>query len=114
MIQAGRDFQVAATASLRGLEYLSVGDHVYIGPNSYVLARTGIHIESEVLLAINVVVVDSNHGKDPITNSYRYMRGRSEPIRLSKGCWVGANSVITAGCVIPAGSVVPACTRVVS
>lgn len=112
MPQCGRNFQVASTAVLRGLEMLSCGDDVYIGPNSYVMARIGVVIESEVLLAMNVVVVDGNHGKNKITNSYRFEKGSREPILMRRGAWIAANSVITSGSVIECGTLVPPCTVV--
>lgn len=106
------NFQVAATASIRGLENLSIGDNVYIGPNTFILSRKTISISDNVLIAMNVVITDSNHGKDHFNNSYRFERGRMEPVVLGSGCWIAANCVITAGAHIESGSVVPACTRV--
>jgi acetyltransferase-like isoleucine patch superfamily enzyme len=112
MHSCGRNFQVASTAVLRGLEKISCGDDVYIAPNAYLLARVKIELCSEVLIAINVVLVDGNHGKDATTNSYRFIRGRQEAIVVGMGSWVAANSVVTAGSVIRPGSFVPACTVV--
>lgn len=112
MLECGRNFQVASTAVLRGLERISCGDDVYIGPNAYVMARVGIQIESEVLIAMNVVVVDGNHGKNKITNSYRFEAGAREPIFIGRGSWIAANSVVTAGSIVESGRVVPPCSVV--
>lgn len=109
---SGQNFQVASTAVLRGIENIYVGNDVYLGPNSYLLARSRIILEDEVLIAMNVVIVDSNHGKSGAAGSYRFGRGKSGTVILGKGCWVAANCVITAGQTIPPGEVVPACTRV--
>lgn len=65
------NFQVAASASIRGLENLSIGHNVYIGPNTFILSRTGVTISDNVLIAMNVVISDANHGKDPVNNTYR-------------------------------------------
>ena len=110
--KCGKNFQVAASAVLRGLEKISCGDDVYIGPNAYVSAREKIVIESEVLIAMNVVIVDGNHGKDKETNSYRFERGRQEPIIIGKGSWIAANYVVTAGSVIKEGMIIPPCSVV--
>lgn len=112
MKKCSKNFQVAASAILRGLEKISCGDNVYIGPNTYVMARERIVIESEVLIAMNVVIVDGNHGKDNITNSYRFARGYQEQITIGKGAWITANCVITAGSVINEGEIVPPCSVV--
>lgn len=112
MKECGKNFQVASTAVLRGLEKISCGNDVYIGPNSYLMSREKIIIESEVLIAMNVVVVDANHGKNKLTNSYRFERGRQEPIIIRKGAWISANSVVTAGSVIKEGVIIPPCSVV--
>ena len=112
MRKCGKDFQVSSTAILRGLEKISCGDNVYIGPNSYVLAREEVVIESEVLVAMNVVIVDANHGRDIDTNSYRFKRGRAEKVLIGRGSWIAANSVITAGTVLKSGSLVTPCSVV--
>jgi acetyltransferase-like isoleucine patch superfamily enzyme len=112
MKECGKNFQVASSAVLRGLEKISCGDDVYIGPNAYVMAREMITIESEVLIAMNVVVVDGNHGKNKLTNSYRFERASQDPIIIGKGVWITANCVITAGSVIKEGTVIPPCSVV--
>jgi maltose O-acetyltransferase len=110
MKNCGRNFQVASSAVIRGLEKLVCGDDVYFGPGAFVLVRESIVIESEVLIAMNVVIVDGNHGKDVEANSYRFKRGRQEPIIIGRGAWIAANSVILAGSIVEAGMVVPPCT----
>lgn len=112
MQECGKNFQVASSAVLRGLEKISCGNDVYIGPNSYLMSRENIIIEAEVLIAMNVVIVDGNHGKNLFTNSYRFERGRQEPIIIGRGSWIAANSVVTAGSVIKEGTVIPPCSVV--
>ena len=112
MKSVGKNFQVASTSVLRGLGNISCGDNVYLGPNSYVMAREEIKIGSEVLVAMNVVIVDGNHGKDQATNSYRFSRGRQESITIGSGAWIAANCVITAGARVESGTFVPPCTVV--
>ena len=110
--KCGKNFQVAGSAVLRGLEKIHCGDDVYIGPNTYVMAREKIVIESEVLIAMNVVIVDGNHGKNKLRNSYRFGRGSQEEIFIGKGAWVSANCVVTAGSVIKVGMLIPPCSVV--
>lgn len=110
MIECKANFQVAGSAVIRGLENISCGKHVYIGPNAYIISRHRVIIEDEVLVAMNVVVVDSNHGK--IGSSYRFGTGSRKAILVRKGAWLAANCVVTAGSEISEGSVVPPCTVV--
>ncbi|EPD6701076.1 acyltransferase [Cronobacter dublinensis] len=110
MKKCGKNFQVSSSAILRGIEKICCGSNVYIGPNAYVMARESIVIHDEVLVAMNVVIVDGNHGK--INNSYRFGRGNQVQIVIGKGAWIAANSVVTAGSNILPGSIVPPCTVV--
>ncbi|EKP0260152.1 acyltransferase [Aeromonas sobria] len=110
MKSCGKNFQVAHGACLRGIELISAGDDCYIGPSVFIMARSGIVIDDEAIIAMNVVIVDSNHGK--VDDSYRYARGKTKPIYIGKGSWVAANSVITAGSLVKGGSIVPPCTVV--
>ncbi|WP_272670896.1 acyltransferase [Providencia sp. PROV147] len=108
MKSCGKNFQVSASASIRGIQNISCGNHVYFGPNSYIFSRISIVIHDEVLIAMNSVIIDSNHGKD--NNSYRYVRGRTQEVIIEKGAWIAANSVVTAGSHIKEGTIVPPCT----
>ncbi|MTC30474.1 acyltransferase [Providencia alcalifaciens] len=110
MKACGKNFQVAASASIRGIQNISCGNNVYFGPNSYVFSRMSIVIHDEVLVAMNSVIIDSNHGKE--NNSYRYARGRTQEIVIERGVWIAANSVVTAGSYIKEGTIVPPCTVV--
>nr|WP_163297125.1 acyltransferase [Enterobacter hormaechei] len=110
MKSCGKNFQVAATSVLRGIEYIQCGQDVYFGPNSYIMARKSIIIGNEVLIAMNVVVVDGNHGKN--NNSYRFKRGSIKEIQIGNGAWIAANSVVTAGAFISEGTLVPPCSVV--
>lgn len=110
MKACGKNLQVAASANLRGIENIICGNNVYIGPNACIFSRLSVIIQDEVLVAMNTVVIDSNHGKE--NNSYRYARGRTQEIIIGKGAWIAANAVITAGSQIPAGTIVPPCTVV--
>lgn len=110
MKSCGENFQVSASASIRGIQRISCGSNVYFGPNSYIFSRISIVIHDEVLVAMNSVIIDSNHGKK--NNSYRYARGRTQEIVIERGSWIAANSVVTAGSYIKEGTIVPPCTVV--
>lgn len=110
MQHCGRNFQVAASATLRGLENIHCGDDIYVGPNTFILARKRIEINSQVLVAMNVVVVDANHGKQ--NNSYRFHRGSAKDIIIGRGVWIAANSVVVAGAIINDGTLIPPCSVV--
>ena len=105
----GENFKVGSQAFIYNPNGLSVGDHVYIGFNTY-LGQGKIELEDQVLIGNFVSVTASNHlMKD---ESFRFGGYKSKPIKIGFGTWVGANSCITAGinigksCLVAAGAVV--------
>ncbi|EGR2041118.1 acyltransferase [Vibrio cholerae] len=106
----GKNFQVAHGVCLRGIELIEVGNNCYIGPRTFLMARERICIDDEAIIAMNVVIVDSNHGK--FNGSYRYARGKTKSIHIGRGSWIAANSVITAGSIVEDGCIIPPCTVV--
>ncbi|EMV3978286.1 acyltransferase, partial [Escherichia coli] len=110
MNKCGHNLQVSSTAVLRGIERISCGNDVYFGPNSYIMARKSIIIGDETLVAMNVVIVDANHGKE--NNSYRFKRGSAKEINIGRGVWIAANCVVTAGSTIKDGTLIPPCSVV--
>lgn len=102
----GKDFQVANHVSLKGLENLSVGAHVYFAPGVVILAGLSITIADEVMLAYRVIVTDGNHTME--NGSYRFGKTIREPIRIGSGTWIAANSTILAGVTIGRGVLIAA------
>lgn len=111
MPSVGRGFQVSASAILRNIVNLNVGDNVYIAPNVVINAIDEISLGSEVMVAFNSVLVSGDHTK--IDGSYRYGKSKLSPIKIGTGSWIGANATILKGVevgngtLIAAGSVVP-------
>jgi maltose O-acetyltransferase len=107
--KVGKNFKVASQAMIYNPNGLEVGDHVYIGFNSY-LGQGEIWLDNEVLIGNFVSITASNHLRKE--NSYRFGGYEAKKICIGKGTWLGANSCILAGvaigsgCLIAAGSVV--------
>lgn len=109
--KCGKNFQVGINAKLEHFNNIEIGDDVYIGHGCWISGiRGGIHLDNQVMLGPFVKMVSSNH--TPNNNSFRFGPGIGAKITISKGTWVGSNSVITAGvnigecCLVGAGSVV--------
>ena len=88
---------------------------ILIGANSRlhgvcINARNMVEIGSNVLIAANVFIVDSNGHEvslpDPLQRIFT--RGRTSRVKICDGVWVGANSIILPGVTIGEGSVVAA------
>jgi len=89
----GRNFQVSSNVIIKGLEYLKVGNDVYIAPSCQLILREGCSIGNEVLIGPNCVFADGNHGVNQ--GSYRFYKGASGSIHIGNGVWLAANCVVT-------------------
>lgn len=88
---------------------------ILIGANSRlhgvcINARVKVEIGSNVLIAANVSIVDSNGHEvsllDPLSRVFT--KGDASPVKICDGVWVGANSIILPGVTLGEGSVVAA------
>lgn len=107
--QYGINFKLASNAYIFNPNGLEVGNHVYIGFNSYI-GQGNVKLHDEVLIGNFVSITASNHLRK--NNSYRFGGFKPKQIIIGKGTWLGAHSSITAGvnigsgCLVAAGSVV--------
>lgn len=103
--KCGKNFKVASQAFIFNPNGLSVGDHVYIGFNTY-LGQGEITLEDEVLIGNCVSITASNHTKKG--NSYRFGGYEAKEIIVRRGAWLAGNSSIMAGVTIGEGALVAA------
>ena len=106
MRSCGKNFQVAHSASLQGVENFIVGCDAYFANQVIVLASTTIYIEDEVMIGPNSVLVTGNHKL--YNGSFRHTSAPARSIFLRKGAWVAANCTVLAGAILPEGSVLSA------
>lgn len=80
-----------------------------IGRYCFISAASSVVLEEEVLLSPNVTISDHSHLTTNLDHSIlRSGITKSSPVRLKKGCWVGANSVILPGVTIGKHAVIGA------
>ena len=106
MASCGKDFQVTHDAILKGLQNLTVGNNVFIGNHTIILASFNIEIANEVLIAPHCTIVDGVHTS--LNGSFRYGPPKSGAVSICSGAWIGANSTITINSFLPRGSVLGA------
>lgn len=98
----GEDSYVAAPLNGAAIQHMRIGKHVFINSNLLAMARGGITIEDDVMIAGNVSLLSNNH------DVYDRDVLLCKPIVIRKGAWIGANAVVLAGVEIGAYAVVGA------
>lgn len=87
-----------------GVGAVHIGHHTRIGISNVLIgpASVGDH----VMLAQNIVVSGLNHNYRDVHTPIRSQPVSTSPIVIEDECWIGANSVITAGVTVGRHSVV--------
>lgn len=102
----GEGSYIAAPMNGAALDYLKIGRNVYINTNCLAMARGGITIEDDVLIAANASLISNNH--DP----YDRQVLTCKPVLIQKGAWIGAGAMIMPGvsvgkyAIVAAGAIV--------
>lgn len=99
---------------------ISIGDNCYIGSGSILGSAVGIHIEDDVLISYQVVIMDSdNHSvrrserrRDLADwrngNKHDWSVTVSKEVVIRSGCWIGARAMICKGVTLGEGVIVGA------
>ena len=106
MKKCGKDFQVTHDANLKVLQEISIGNHVFIGNATVLLAGGGIMIEDNVLIGPHCILVSGNHSFE--NGSYRFGKSILGEIIIKHGSWVGGNCTVTKSSILPPFSVLGA------
>jgi len=84
-----------ATEDLTGEPVIVIGDNCHIGNGSIISAKNGIHLERDVLVGQQVIMLDHNHEyediSEPVVNQGVNEGGR---IRIGRGSWIGRGAAI--------------------
>ncbi|WP_405298054.1 acyltransferase [Methanobrevibacter sp.] len=82
--------------------HMKIGNNVFINSNSLLMARGGITIEDNVMLAANVQLLSNNH------DEYDRQVLLCKPIHIKTGAWIGAGASILPGVTIGKHAIVGA------
>lgn len=102
LFDIGEDSFVMAPVAGAAIDMLKIGNNVYINSNSLLMARGGITIDDDVLIAANVQLLSNNH------DEYERQILTCKPIHIKKGAWIGAGASILPGVTIGKNAIVGA------
>lgn len=96
-----KGFLIGRDVTLLNVNNLYVGKNVYFAKGTWINALGGVTIEDEVSLAPYVVISSTNHG----FKNGSVFRGGTHPkaVKIGRGSWLAAHSVVTAGSIIGSG-----------
>jgi acetyltransferase-like isoleucine patch superfamily enzyme len=89
-----------------GVGDVVIGDNSLVGLGNVIIGP--VKIGNNVILAQNIVASGLNHNYDNISQPIHQQGVNVAPIVIEDDCWIGANTVITAGVTIGKHSVVAA------
>lgn len=90
----GENSTIRAPIHGAALNMVKLGNNVFINSNSLLMARGGINIEDDVMLAANVQLLSNNH------DEYDRQVLVCKEINIKKGAWIGAGASILPGVTI--------------
>ena len=90
----GENSRIMAPIAGAAFDCIEIGSNVFINSNSLLMARGGITIEDDVMLAANVQLLSNNH------DEYDRQVLLFKPIHIKKGAWIGAGASILPGVTI--------------
>jgi acetyltransferase-like isoleucine patch superfamily enzyme len=102
----GENTVVSAPLSGAALDKVKLGNNVFINSNCLLMARGGITIEDNVMIAANAQIISNNH--DP----YDLYVLLCKPVHIKEGAWIGAGATVVPGVTIGKHAVVGAASVV--
>ena len=87
----GENSTISTPFAGAAFDRIKLGNNVFINSNCLAMARGGITIEDDVLMAANVQLLSNNH------DEYERQVLTCEEIIIKKGAWIGAGASILPG-----------------
>lgn len=102
--KCGRNLQIAKHVHVNFTSRIELGRDVFLAYSCWIQGSGGLTIGDGVLLSPFAVVATGNHGKRD--GSYRWAKGRNDPIVIGDGAWISSHAVVTTGCRVGRGALV--------
>jgi len=104
--KCGRNFQYGSHVRFLSPHGIAIGDNVYVAAGCWISGSGKLVLEDEVVVGPYTIIVTAEHRFK--NNSVRFGGATFAPVKIGKGSWIGAHSVITAGVTIGRGNLIGA------
>jgi acetyltransferase-like isoleucine patch superfamily enzyme len=106
----GADCYIPCSTSMRHAERIHLGSRVIVGPHNRLWAseNASIEIGDDVLFGPGVTVLTATHATDNPDLAIAAQGAIEHDVRIERGAWLGANTVVMPGVAIGIGAVVGA------
>lgn len=95
---------------------VELGNNVFVGADTLIAAATGIVVEDDVLISYQCLITDAdNHNlryslrkndlQEWLAGRHNWDRVAKAPVRVCKGAWLGARTIVVKGVTIGEGAV---------
>ena len=100
-LKIGKNFKMRDGAKIRVRKgaLCVIGDNSSVNSNNMIACRERIEIGNDVMLSPNVQIYDHDHDFR-VTGGVKENRYNTAPVKIGNNVWIGANTVIGAGCIV--------------
>lgn len=106
MKKCGRNFQVAHSVIINGVDLCTVGKDVYLANSCNLVLNGTLTIGDEVIIGPGVLISTGNHKFDG--RNFRYSESKKQDVSIGSGSWIGGNSTILGDASIPERTIIAA------
>lgn len=106
MKKCGRNFQVAHSTIINGIDLCSIGKDVYIANGCSLILNGTLTIGDDVIFGPGVLVSSGDHQFDG--KSFRHSESKKQDVSIGECSWIGGNSSILGNSVIPVKTIIAA------
>lgn len=99
--ECGPGLQLASDVRIINSHRMRLGSNVYIGHGTWLNGMGELAIEDEVVIGPYVVISTLSHRRQ--NGSFRFGGSTAAPVRLGRGCWLGAHVSVKCGVQIGRG-----------
>ncbi|EMS70349.1 acyltransferase [Ruminiclostridium cellobioparum] len=92
--KCGKKLKVSKHVRILNAQNLIIEDNVYIGYGTWMDAKYGVSIGSKTMIGPYVIIASGNHEFNLDDMSF-FNKSKGKMVTIGRGCWIGAESVIT-------------------